>query len=166
KIFQTARAAGVLTVLDVAIPDPRNCWPELAAALPHTDVFLPNIDEGRQLTGFDDPLVQAEKFRDAGAGTVVITCGGDGAVLVNPNTKLRAGAYHVDFVDGTGSGDAFDAGYIFGLLNGDSPARCLELGSALGASCVRQPGATTGVFTRCELDEFLARERIAVTRLP
>lgn len=165
KMFQTARAAGVPTVLDVAIPDPRNCWPELAAALPFTDVFLPNIDEGRQLTGLDDPLTQAEKFRDAGAGTVVITCGRDGAVLVNASEKLRAPAFKVDFVDGTGSGDAFAAGYISGLLNGDAPKACLTLGSSLGASCVRQPGATTGVFTRAELDSFLSREHIAIERI-
>lgn len=161
-MFQAAREAGVPTVLDVAIPDPRECWPHLEALLPWTDVFLPNVDEGRQLTGCDDPFAQAKRFRDAGAATVVITCGGEGAVLVDAQRQIRAEKFPVEFVDGTGSGDAFAAGYICGLLEGAAPERCLEIGSALGASCVRQPGATTGVFNRAERDAFLSQHRLTI----
>ncbi|MBS0260783.1 MAG: carbohydrate kinase family protein, partial [Planctomycetes bacterium] len=78
-LFRSAREAGVPTVLDVVIPDPTNCWRELQVVLPWTDVFLPNVDEGRQLTGLDDPVAQARAFRSIGAKTVVITCGGEGA---------------------------------------------------------------------------------------
>ena len=39
------------------------------------------------------------------------------------------------------------------------------MGSALGASCVRRAGATTGVFTREELAEFLSRHRLPVEHL-
>lgn len=162
RMFREAREAGVTTVLDVVIPDPRECWPQLAAVLPWTDVFLPNTDEAQQITGLTDPLQQAEQFRQAGAGTVVITCGGRGSVLVNSSQRLRGGVFAADFVDGTGSGDAFSAGYILGLLQNEPPVRCLEIGSALGASCVRQSGATTGVFTGAELEQFLARQRLPV----
>lgn len=164
ELFRLAREAHVPTVLDVVIPDPQNGREPLAAVLPWTDVFLPNVDEGRQLTGLTDPLEQARAFRAAGAGTVVVTCGGDGAVLVNADETLRAGRFAVEFVDGTGSGDAFAAGYISGLIDGLPAARCLEIGSALGASCVRRAGATTGVFTRAELEAFLSRHRLAVER--
>ncbi len=71
----------------------------------------------------------------------------------------------MEFVDGTGSGDAFAAGFISGLLDGATPERCLEMGSALGASCVRRAGATTGVFNRSELAEFLSQHRLPVERL-
>lgn len=165
RLFQAAREAGVTTVLDVVVPDPRDCMPQLEAVLPWTDVFLPNADEAQQITGLDDPLQQAERFQQAGAGTVVITCGGGGSVLVNASQRIRGGVFAADFVDGTGSGDAFSAGYILGLLNGDPPERCLEIGSALGASCVRKAGATTGVYTREELDRFLARERLRIQEI-
>lgn len=161
-MFQAAREAGVPTVLDVAIPDPRECWPHLEAVLPWTDVFLPNVDEGRELTGSEDPLAQAKLFREAGAETVVITCGGEGAVLVDSQRQIRAEKFPIEFVDGTGSGDAFAAGYICGMLESETPERCLEIGSALGASCVRQPGATTGVFTRAERDAFLSQHRLTI----
>lgn len=165
QLFQLARQARIPTVLDVVIPDPRGCREELEQVLPWTDVFLPNADEGKLLTGLADPLEQARWFRSAGAGTVVVTCGGAGAVLLTADAALRAGRFPVEFVDGTGSGDAFAAGYISGLLERLSPAECLEIGSALGASCVRQAGATTGVFTRSQLTEFLSANRLAIERL-
>jgi sugar/nucleoside kinase (ribokinase family) len=165
ELFWLARDAGVPTVLDVVIPDPQNCHEQLEKVLPWTDVFLPNVDEGRLLTGERDALAQARHFRAAGARTVVITCGAEGAVLAGPGGTFRAGSFPVEFVDGTGSGDAFAAGYISGLIDGASPERCVVLGSALGASCVRRAGATTGVFTSPELDEFLSRHHLAIERL-
>lgn len=164
-LLRAAREANVPTVLDVVIPDSQKYWERVQKVLPWTDVFLPNVDEARQLTGLADPLEQAHFFRSAGAETVAITCGGDGAVLVSSGKTLRAGKFPVEFVDGTGSGDAFTAGYIVGLLDGCPPERCLEIGSALGASCVRRAGATTGVFTRKELDEFLSRNRLVMESL-
>jgi sugar/nucleoside kinase (ribokinase family) len=165
EVFRLARDAGVPTILDVVIPDPQTCREQLERVLPWTDVFLPNVDEGRLLTGESDALAQAGQFRAAGAKTVVITCGAEGALLSGPGGAFRAGSFPVDFVDGTGSGDAFAAGYISGLIDGASPERCVEIGSALGASCVRQAGATTGVFTQAELDEFLSQHRLAIERL-
>ena len=56
------------------------------------------------------------------------------------------------------------AGYIAGLLRGLEAEGCLRLASALGASCVRAIGTTTGVFTRAECDEFLQRNELKVER--
>jgi sugar/nucleoside kinase (ribokinase family) len=164
-LFRLAREAHVPTVLDVVIPDSRSYREQVERVLPWTDVFLPNLDEARELTGLDDPLEQARHFRAAGAGTVVITCGREGAFLLSASDSLRARSFPVDFVDGTGSGDAFAAGFISALIEGCGPERCLEMGSALGASCVRQAGATTGVFRRGELEEFLQQNRLPIERL-
>lgn len=158
--FRVARGAGVTTLLDVVIPGPGNYRRELETVLPFTDVFLPNDDEGRLITGLDDPVQQAEWYLDAGAKNVVVTCGGRGSVFVSAEERFRAGAFRVSFVDGTGSGDAFDAGYILGLLEGRDARGCIEWGSALGASCVQASGATTGVFNRAELEGFLKGNRL------
>ena len=76
-----------------------------------------------------------------------------------------AAAVPVDFVDGTGSGDAFVAGYIHGLLMGADAVSCLQYGSALGASCVRGMGATSGVLSARELDEFVKERPLAIRKL-
>jgi sugar/nucleoside kinase (ribokinase family) len=154
-LFREARAAGVKTVLDIVLPGPGNHLPKLEAVLAETDVFLPNTDESRVLTGESDPVKQAERFAAAGAGTVVITCGNEGSVLVSGKTRLRAGVHQVDYKGGTGSGDAFDAGFIAGMLRGHDLADCVRWGSAVGASCVRSIGATDSVFRCAEAEAFL-----------
>jgi len=160
--FRAARAAGIVTVLDVVIPRPADYLPWLAPVLPETDYFLPNQDESEIMTGIRDPLAQADRFRALGAKTVAITCGGAGAVLVSERIRARSGVYRVPFVDGTGSGDAFDAGFIAALLEGADPLTALRWGSALGASCVQALGTTAGVFTRPQLLEFLTSRELVL----
>lgn len=161
-LFRRARSAGVVTVLDIVLPGPGNHWRELEPVLPETDVFLPNNDEAAIITGLDDPCRQAEKFLAAGARTVAITCGGRGTVLASEGLRIKTDVYPVPYVGATGAGDAFDAGYIAGLLSGGDPVRCLEWGSALGASCVRSIGATESVFTREEAEDFMARNQLKI----
>src|SRR5262249_37815728 len=72
-VFQEARARGIQTMLDVAIPMPGDYLSRLDKLLPHVDVFLPNNHEAELITGEKEPLRQAERFRRLGAGTVVIT---------------------------------------------------------------------------------------------
>jgi sugar/nucleoside kinase (ribokinase family) len=165
ELFRTARRAGVKTVLDVVLPGPGDHWTKLDKLLSETDVFLPNDDEAAAITGKTDPLEQAEQFRAAGAGTVVITCGQKGTYLTSAQRRLRAGVYDVPFVGGTGAGDAFDAGYIAGLLLGEDEEGCLRWGSALGASCVRGIGATETVFDRAGAQEFMATSALRIERL-
>jgi sugar/nucleoside kinase (ribokinase family) len=164
-IFAAARRAGAKTVLDVVTPGPGNYLPRLDKLLPHVDVFLPNNHEAQLITGESDPLEQAELFHRLGAGTAVITLGDAGAVLVNKGVRLRSGTYKVPFVDGSGGGDAFAAGYILGLLQGLDPEGCLRNGSAVGASCVRAIGTTTGVFTRGECDAFMREQTLGMVYL-
>ena len=161
-LFRQARAAGVTTVLDVVVPGPGDHWPKLEALLAETDVFLPNEDEAAIITGLTDPLAQANRFRDAGAGTVVITQGARGTLLVNKDLRIGAGAYPTQFIGGTGAGDAFDAGYIAGLLAGADPIGCLKWGAALGASCVRSIGASESVFNREEARAFMQQYELRI----
>ena len=161
-LFRTARAAGTKTILDVVLYGEPRYWERLAPLLRETDIFMPNDDEAALITGLQNPLQQAERFREAGARTVVITQGDKGTLLVADKLRLRAGVYPIEFVGGTGSGDAFDAGYIAGLLAGEDPAGCLRWGSALGASAVRAIGATEGVFNRAEAEAFMKQHSLTI----
>ncbi len=163
--FRTARELAVMTILDVVIPCAGDYWDRVAEVLPFTDVFLPNTDEAELITGLTDPTEQAQKFRDGGAKTVAITCGETGAVLLSEAGNWQSGRFDVPVVDGTGSGDAFAAGFIHGLLADADPETCLRWGSALGASCVGAVGATTGVFTNEKLREFCEKNSLRIQRL-
>jgi sugar/nucleoside kinase (ribokinase family) len=165
EVFRAARAKGMKTVLDVVTPGPAGYLPRLEPVLPHTDVFLPNDHEGKLISGLDDPLAQAELFHRMGAKTAIVTQGDKGSVLVSDGLRLRAGAYSMPFVDGTGGGDAFAAGLMAAMLRGASPEECLRTASAVGASCVRAIVTTAGVFTRAEAEAFLLANELKIERV-
>jgi len=162
EVFRKLRARGAKTVLDVVLYGATDYWGRLEKLLPETDFFMPNDDEARLITGLDDPIAQAERFCQAGAKNVVITCGSEGSILVGEEGRLKSGVYPTEFVGGTGSGDAFDAGFIAGLLAGEDMAGCLRWGSALGASCVRSITATESVFTRPEAEAFMRQHELKI----
>jgi len=164
-VFAAARRAGAKTVLDVVTPGMADDVPRLEKILPHVDVFLPNDREAELILGEKDTLRQAERFHQMGARTAIVTMGDRGSVLVGDGVRLRAESYRVPFVDGTGGGDAFAAGYIDGMLRGLDEEGCLRIGSAVGASCVRAIGTTTGVFTRPELEPFLRDNPLRIERI-
>ncbi len=161
-VFRKLRTRGAKTVLDVVMYGDTDYRGRLEKVLPETDFFMPNDDEAALMTGLANPVAQAERFCEAGAKNVVITCGSEGSYLIGEEGRLKSGVYPTEFVGGTGSGDAFDAGFIAGLLAGEDMAGCLRWGSALGASCVRSITATESVFTRPEAEAFMAEHELKI----
>lgn len=162
RLFRLAREAHVATILDVVLPEVGDLSSWIAEVAPWTDYFFPNNDEAERLCGETDPARQARRFRELGIRTVVVTCGGRGSVLLGPQAELKSGIHPVEAVDATGTGDAFVSGYLFGLLRGVDAVECLKLGTAMGASCVRSMGATTGVFNAPELLAYVATNPLPV----
>ncbi len=155
-LFQRARNFGVITALDVVLPEQGEFWTQIAPVLPLTDFFFPNNDEAARITGLDDPQDQAAKFVAGGCRAAVVTCGGFGTILKTSAGGWRLGVHRVEAVDPTGTGDAFVAGFLYGQIHGHTPLDSLQYGAAMGASCVRSIGATTGVFDATELEDYVA----------
>ena len=158
-LFAASRARGALTVLDVVVPSgaARPSLEDLREVLPHVDYFLPNEDEAEALTGEAEPIRQAERLREAGAATVIVTRGPRGSLLLEDRGPLDVPAPRVDVIDGAGAGDAFSAGLIVGLLEGWETERMLRFANAVGASACTKLGCTTGVFTRAEAEAHLLK---------
>ena len=162
QLFQFARGRGIQTILDVAGPRAEQSLSALAPVLPFTDVFLPNQDEAAIITGESDAWQQAKRLLALGARTVVITCGGQGVVVRTQQTAFAAQALPIEFVDGSGAGDAFDAGFVVGLLEGWGLERTVAFASAVGASACTQLGTTRGVFTRAAALEYLDQHPLTI----
>ena len=56
-----------------------------------------------------------------------------------------------DFVSSVGSGDAFMAGFIFGMLEGYSKKECMYLGATLSTFIIEKAGATSNAPDRLQL---------------
>ena len=156
ELLAACRARGVTTVVDVVVPSGRDVRGALDRLLPHVDFFLPNRDEAAALTGLDAPQDQIARLCERGAGTVIVTCGAEGAFASDGRVLLRSAAHRFDAVDPSGSGDAFTAGIIAGAVRGLDLASTLALGAALGASAARAVGTTTSVFDARAAADFIA----------
>jgi len=64
---------------------------------------------------------------------------------------VTAPAPRVRAVDTTGAGDAFNGGFLFGLLAGRSPRDCLRLGNFVGARSTLAAGGVAALPRRNEL---------------
>lgn len=166
-LFREARQRRLLTVLDVVIG--AGTWPGLdwvEPVLPYTDLFLPNNDEARILTGRDEPLEQAEALARLNPRCIVaITLGRKGVLVRHQGHVLRAPAYSVSCVDESGAGDAFAAGFIAGLLETWPLEKTLRFASAVGASCTRALGCTEGVFRFEEALTFIDENKLVIDEL-
>lgn len=160
EFLQTAREHGWRIVLDVVLNGQRDYWNILEPFLPLADFFLPNEHEGEKVTGCADPYEQAKAFRCAGAKTVLITQGSEGTLCFSDTDNFRSGVYPIDYVSGSGSGDAFGAGFIAALLEGLELRDAVRWGSAVGASSVRGISTTGTVFNREDLLSFLSRHEL------
>ncbi len=168
KLFKFAKERGIITILDVVVAHPHpNLIDQCRDVLSYTDFFLPNQDEAKLLTGKDDPRTQAEVFLSYNPRMgVVITMGKEGSLLRTKDKVIVVPSYKVKIVDPSGTGDAFDAGFIVGVLEGWELERILKFASATGASAVRAMGCTTGVFTREEALRFIKENELKLEVYP
>ena len=163
-LFQDARAAGVTTSFDTNW-DPERSWERIDELLATADLFLPNEREAVLISGVADPLGAARaliaraesagRAADAAPLTVAVKLGANGALAVRGDEALQLPAGRVEVVDTTGAGDAFNAGFIFGLLEGRSLDRTLALAIACGSLSTRAIGGVDGQATLKEAEALL-----------
>lgn len=163
-LLKECRDRRVTTVVDVVAPQDSKDVLGVRSLLPYVDVFVPNEDESRAITELTDPVDQLRAFQDAGANTVIVTRGGNGCVALYRGETYSCGAYQMDVVDPSGSGDAFTSGIIASLLRGSSISDTLQYASAMGASATRAAGTTDSVFSVQQAQAFIAAHPLTVTR--
>jgi 2-dehydro-3-deoxygluconokinase len=130
-LARRARERGAIVLFDPnfrpALPD----TPEAAAerqreVLPFVDWYLTGESEARLLWG-DEALPARTVVRVGARGAVV-----DGVTVPPPR--------EVAVVDEIGAGDAFAAGFAYGLLQGRPPAACAHAGNVLAACALAGTG--------------------------
>ncbi len=156
ELLAYCRQRGVVTVVDVVVPQDYSGMKGLGPLLPHIDYFIPNDDEARRLTGVADPPHQVEALLRQGARTVIVTCGAEGSLAARGRDRWQAEAYPVRCIDPSGSGDAFAAGIVTGIVRGWDMPQTLRYAAALGASATTAIGTTDGVLTAEQARAFLA----------
>lgn len=149
-LFRHAHSLGVTTSLDTNW-DPQKEWAGFDKLLQLVDVFLPNENEALAISQAED-LSGSLDWLAARSPLVVVKLGARGAVARTKERSAFAPALPVQVVDTVGAGDSFDAGFLYGYLNGWPLERSLRLACVCGSLSTRAAGGTGGQPT---LDEAI-----------
>lgn len=124
-----------------------------AEVLGFVDILTPNQSEARILLGLDpqDPspdLEVAQRLRTDGVETVVMTRGGDGALVVTETETAEIPSFPVSPVDTTGAGDAFNGALATLTAQGRPLDEAVRWACAAGALACTKLGVIPSLPTR------------------
>lgn len=144
-----AKEAGALVSLDVNFRS--RLW-SVAEAAPVLRDLARSAD--LVIASPDELALVADDAADllaAGVREVVLKHGAQGAEVVTAQGRVSTPARSVPVVSPIGAGDAFGAGYLSGVLDGEPLAERLRRGAVLGAFAVADSGDWEGLPTRAEM---------------
>ncbi|HAM59790.1 MAG TPA: ribokinase [Candidatus Rokubacteria bacterium] len=122
--------------------------------------LTPNAGEAAALAGI--PIGDMDSAREAGrrllergAATVIVTLGGEGALVCQRDRIVHFPAFPVAVVDTTAAGDAFNGALAVGLAAGGTLEEAVPLaGAAAALTCTRR-GAQDSLPERADVERFL-----------
>jgi sugar/nucleoside kinase (ribokinase family) len=135
-----------------------NVYTGLTDLLPHVDLLISSRDFPHTLTGIEDERTALIELKSRyGLPVVGMTLGERGALALCDGVFIESPAFPVPggCRDTTGSGDAFHAGLLYGLLIGESVENSLMMGNATAALKCRELGARTGLPDKYELHSLM-----------
>ena len=116
----------------------------LKPLLKRSFAVLPNESELRLITG-KDYNEGADVLLGEGVEIVAVKLGSKGCYVTDGNENYLIEAFKEKVVDSTGAGDAFCAGFIYGLLKNKKLKECGILGNFVASRCLTKMGARDGL---------------------
>ena len=149
---QWAHEAGMPVTIDLD-----TVYPEVDELLPHVDCLITSQGLANELAGTMDEQEALRRLHDRyGCYLVAMTQGSRGALAYVEKEFLASSAFRPPVIkDTTGAGDAFRAGFIYGLCKGLSIEETMHAANAVAALQCREFGARDGLPTEEELQAFL-----------
>ena len=159
ELARQAKARGAIVTVDIFAGSPGDL-PAVKGVLPHTDYFMPSIEEAEALSGFTNPADAAKYFLDFGVACCVFTLGAEGAYYHHRDgTRFRLPAYAIEVKCTCGCGDAFNAGYAVGLCKGFDPETTVRFAQATSALNATGLGSQAGVQSFDHTLEFMRTQK-------
>lgn len=149
-VYKKLKEEGTILVLDTGWDDEMSIekyhdYLELA------DYYTPNRKEAMKITDTDTPENAAKALKQY-FNKVVVKVDADGCIGIDGNEKFFVPSIEEFInVDSTGAGDAFLAGFMYGLFYDYSLKDCIKFGNVTGGKAVTEVGALSGYVTEQEL---------------
>jgi len=160
-----ASEAGIPTYFDPSPILSRIPEAALRSVIAESETVLLNERELGLITGADDLKVAVNRLLELGPDTIVLKKGSKGCVVCDRSGTEKVPGFPVEVVDTTGAGDAFNASFLFGQLEGWSLRNSAVLANAVGAIKVMKMGAGTNVPKREEIIRFVSENNVELPDL-
>lgn len=152
-VYRRLKAEGTKLVLDTGW-DEELSFSKYGEYLELADYYTPNRKEAMQITGTTSPEAAAERLR-VYFDNVVVKVDKDGCIGMDGGEMFFVPSID-EFrnVDSTGAGDAFLAGFVYGLMHDCPLKQCIAYGNITGGKSVTAVGALSAYVTEPELQAY------------
>lgn len=163
KLYRKAKSLGLKTSMDTQFPiiEVDGAWKKcFGNLLNDIDYLFTDEHEAKSITGTSGAEAAARDLLKEGPEIVVIKQGERGALISTEDKSFSQPVYPMrDVVDSIGAGDAFDAGFIYGLLNGWELEKSARFASITAALTLRGIGGTQTAPTFDEVEKVFSDDR-------
>lgn len=156
EVYRQLKSEGTVMALDMGWDDELS-FEKYAELFSLADYYTPNLKEAKKLTGresVEDICREMGKhFKNVVVKTDKTGCAG----IDEDGFFFRESLPEFVNVDSTGAGDAFLAGFCYGLFRGCGLRDCVEFGNVTGGKAVTAVGALSAWVTESELLSIKSR---------
>ena len=163
RLLSKAKKMGITTLLDPCPYFSELGFPSLSKILRYIDVITPNYRELVTLTKTRSIEKGLKKLRRYGPSILVTKLGEKGCAILHEDEIIVIRGFRVKIAETGGAGDAFCAGFTYGLIKGLSPPQAGVIGNAVGALAVTGVGSRTRLPTLDDLKAFLKKHEKSST---
>lgn len=127
------------------------------------NIVKPNETElqtliGKKISTEEELILGAKELLEKGIQTVIVTLGGEGALLVKKDREEYFKAQKVMAIDTTAAGDCFTAALALALSEGKDYAEAIRFGNSVSGIVVTRKGVQTSIPTMEEVIEKMKME--------
>jgi len=157
QIITLVKAAGKPVILDTSGANLLN------AIEAGPTMIKPNTDEmaqilGREISSLDEVVAAAQEIKAKGVERVVVSLGGDGALMVCDEGVFRGHAPKIDVVNPVGAGDTMVGAFAVAMARGKDPKETLAYAMACASANCLSP--STGHFDKVVADDLLSKTKV------
>ena len=149
-VYRKLKDDGAILVLDTGWDDELS-FEKYGQYLELADYYTPNRKEAMKITGENTPekaALSLKKYFDK----VIVKVDSEGCIGIDGDREFFVKSVdNFSCVDSTGAGDAFLAGFVYGIYHGYSFEECIEFGNITGGNAVTKVGVIGAKINENEL---------------
>ncbi len=163
RAARLAHEAGAIVSYDInfrpRLWDRKDAVTAMEEVADYVDIIFASTEDWKLLHGRNEAEgAIAEALSRKGYGSVIVKAGSRGSFGMEGGRRFKQRSYPVNAVDATGAGDAYDAGFLCGMLSGLEFQASMKYASMNAALKCTMKGGIRGLPTRRRLESAIRQQ--------